>query len=116
MSKSIIEKTITAASKMYFKIEEKEEELKVTSAQIRAEIKDLRKSMRKRLDMVNKKAETLSVECLAVYNYDREIVTVIRQDTGEIVEDRPMKDNERQQELPFNPGGANAGSKAEGAA
>jgi len=112
----IIEKTITKtlshdltdseiansqkyASKIFFEIEEKQEELKSISAEMRAEIKELKEKMRSLMDTIRKKAIEKQVECLVVYNFNRELVTVIRQDTGEVVENRPMQDHEKQMEL-----------------
>ena len=43
--------------------------------------------------------ETREVECEEVKNWTRGTVTVIRQDTGERIEDRPMREDEKAMQL-----------------
>ena len=46
--------------------------------------------------------ETRDVQCVQETNWTRLTVKIVREDTGEIVESRPMREEEKQMEL--NPG------------
>ena len=43
--------------------------------------------------------ETRDVECVEVKNWTKLTVSVTRQDTGEVIESRPMREDEKQAEL-----------------
>jgi hypothetical protein len=69
-----------------------------------ASLKDAHKSNIKSIDLrvqllrhtVNTRVEWRDVECKEVFNFENWTVTVVRSDTGEIVEKRPMTSRERQ--------------------
>lgn len=72
-----------------------------------ASVKDSHKANIKSVDFriqslrntVNTRVEWRDVECKEVFDYDKWTVTVVRSDTGETVEKRPMTSRERQSKL-----------------
>jgi len=55
--------------------------------------------------------ETRDVECEEVRNWTKGTVTVTRMDTGEVVESRPMREDEKQMEVTFENDGDEATGK-----
>lgn len=60
---------------------------------------------------INDGHEYRDVECEKVLDYSTGTVTVVRKDTAEVVEERPMQDEEKQPELP-GAGGNGEGEEA----
>ena len=77
-------------------INEKEIDKKASAAQYKSEIDILQQTASSLARKVNEKAEYRDVECRATRDYDDNMFTVTRLDTGEIIENRPLRDHEMQ--------------------
>lgn len=79
-----------------------ERKKKEINAQIKAEQEALEAQIQKISTEYNQGYSYENVRCTVGYDFDKELVTVRRDDTGEIIESRPMMEDERNQqpELP----------------
>lgn len=79
-----------------------EAKLDTFKAQVKAEVMGCDAIIGKMAHMVNTEEEYREVDCDVVYHWDTGFKTVVRKDTGEIVEDRILiSAEERQAELEF---------------
>jgi hypothetical protein len=78
---------------------EAEGKLKSVSTQIKSEIAGIDAEMAKVSEMVRSGYEYRNVDCEVRSDYVAARVVIIRLDSGEIVEDRPMRMEETQREL-----------------
>ena len=82
-------------------ITRKEEEKRATSKSLQKSI-DVLKERQTELAMICVAGEELrEIECEIAQNYKNDVVDVIRIDTGEVIESRPMRDSDRQDSLPI---------------
>lgn len=79
-----------------------QEEKKQQNADINARLKDVSEIIRKTSEQIATGTAIREVECTVDKNIDTKMVTVTRDDTGEVIEHRPMTTEELQQEL-FDP-------------
>jgi hypothetical protein len=72
------------------------------TAEINAEIKTAQKVVRELSDNLKDGSEERDVECVEVHDFSRNTVTLRRLDTNEVVEERAMSLDERQETLPLD--------------
>ena len=77
-------------------VNEKEVNKKASASQYKSEIDILQQTAASLARKVNEKAEYRDVECWAVRDYTDNDFTVTRIDTGEIIEQRPLRKDEMQ--------------------
>lgn len=90
-----------------------ESEREAENKKRKAEIEALELITSKLVDIVEKGEEDRDVECELKKDFERGVVTVVRLDTGEVVETRPMTPDERQEEM-FRPRKDRAPAKGKG--
>jgi hypothetical protein len=73
-----------------------EDTSKEDSRAAKDELKDLRKHSQKLARQIREGAELRNVECYERPDYAGNVVHLLRTDTGEVVEERPMRMDERQ--------------------
>lgn len=76
---------------------EKKNEVKIHNLNI----KDCKDSIADLSEKIESGFEEKSVSCRVKFDHAREMVFIIRTDTDEVVEERPMTEEERQLELQF---------------
>lgn len=81
--------------------EEKIAELKDEASKLAKEIKCTDPKRKELNGLLKAKAREKFVDCVCVYEYDKDVVTITRKDNGEQVEQRAITDLERQQALPL---------------
>jgi hypothetical protein len=78
----------------------------LTQADVKASMKATLASLqaqRARLAaVVSRKAEPRDVVCLELKDFERGTYTIVRTDTGETIESRPLTEAEREQQLPLS--------------
>jgi len=79
----------------------KEEEKRAVASQFKSEIDGLVARTNVLADKINNGYEFRPIECDIDKDMDSKIMTVIRRDTGEVIEQRPLQDHELQSELNF---------------
>jgi hypothetical protein len=78
-----------------------EEERKSVNDQYKARIASKDSDISRFAALVRNKYEFRQVDCTLTYDFIRCLVTKVRTDTGEILEERAMRDSERQMGLPI---------------
>ena len=63
-------------------------------------IKALQGRFNELMERIGTKQELRDVEVLIIYDYEEGLYIAARQDTGEEISRRPLRENERQQEIP----------------
>lgn len=81
--------------------DEAEARLKSVSTQIKSEIATIDAQMSSIAEKMRSGYEYRDVECWIECLYDSGVIQIVRKDTGEVVEERPMTAEERQQKLPL---------------
>ena len=79
--------------------DEAEERKKEVDAQLKAEIESHSTRSLNLARKINNGYEYRDVKCLVEYDYDKNMVQIVRTDTQEIVETRAMTEDERQTSL-----------------
>jgi len=86
------------AAEIEMKINVEEEEYREVRKEYREKLKGLKAERYLLLDEI-RNGEERPVECTVREDYARDMVMVVRNDTGEVVEERPMTAEDRQQRL-----------------
>jgi len=76
-----------------------QEEKKSATADINAKIKACGEVIRKLSEIISGGKEDREVSCEVKKDFDSNTVTVVRDDTGEVVEERPLTVDERQENM-----------------
>jgi len=87
-----------------------ESELASVKADYKGKIEEQSAIVSKLSPRIHSGIETREVECEEVRNWTKAVVTVTRWDTGETIESRPMREDEKQMEVDL---GADESAKAE---
>lgn len=96
------EELLTKASLLSAKVHElamEEEDQKDTKAAMKKRVDELNREITDVARIVREKAEPRPVEVHESKNYTRRIVEIVRVDTGEVIDSRPMTEQERNVEL-----------------
>lgn len=80
-------------------VEDLEEQKKATSARYKVQIEDKLSSLREYRNAIRSGYEMINVDCDEVMDWDNDRVNIIRLDTQETIDDRPITDIERQMRL-----------------
>jgi hypothetical protein len=78
-----------------------EESMKAEAKTQRETLKGLDRELRKLSSVIRERAEWREVKCERRVNYTTGVVTDVRLDSGEVIEERAMTDDERQKGLEF---------------
>ncbi len=90
-------------AKVFSDHSEAEGRLKSVSTQIKAEITSLEGIMTMVSEKIRSGYEHRNIDCKKEFDYRLGSVTIIRLDTGEVVEERPMDAEETQKKLELQP-------------
>jgi uncharacterized FlaG/YvyC family protein len=74
-------------------------ELDTQKQEYKARIEEKTATIAKLSGRVNSGLESREVVCIEVKDWSDATVTICRQDTGEVIEERPMREDEKQMEL-----------------
>lgn len=74
-------------------------ELQSIKSQFKSKIDRLNSDVLKFRNLVSNKYEYRTVRCIETYNLSEDTYVVVREDNGEIVEERQLRGNERQMEF-----------------
>ncbi len=85
-----------------------EAELKAHASHVKSRIATMESEMRHLSGEVRTKCTYREVQCERRFLYDTGTVQEVRLDTGEVLNERPMTDREKQRDLPFG-GGSGSG-------
>ena len=88
---------VTHTSNMFMQEEEKADSMSTYSLHL----KTIRDEMKRVVKSIKIGGENRSVECDIWFDYDKNEKTIIRKDTKEIVETRPLNEDERQVAFSF---------------
>lgn len=83
-------------------IEMLEDEQQKIKSDFKAQIEAREAATRVQKNLVRDKYAFRSVRCSLTQNYSTLKVTVTREDTGEVISDRPMNEEEKQLKMPFD--------------
>jgi hypothetical protein len=100
-------------SRLLRSIEEKEDARDRAKKQANNEIEELRASVKRLSDEVHDGEERRDIPCERHFIYRIGAVHVIRTDTKEVIDQRPMESRERQTELPLEDGDGSDDSDVE---
>ena len=79
-----------------------EEERKSVASEYKARLDRMTAERNELADKVTSGEEVRRVACELVLDYDKLTAQCIREDTGEIIEERPLSEAEKQMQLPFD--------------
>ena len=82
-------------------IQKREADGKAYAAAVKSDIEGYKSEGQKLYHQISEKSEWRQVECNEVHDFEKWRVSVVRTDTGEIVSERAMWDEERQDEIAF---------------
>jgi hypothetical protein len=77
-----------------------EAELNTYKSQVKADMGREDEMIKKCTGMIESGLEWRDVECVEQHDYTRNVVSILRLDTGEVVRERVMSEGERQMEIP----------------
>lgn len=97
----------TKSEELFEQADVAKEVLSEETKQRKAAIKRMTQDARALLKDSADRATNRDVACERVYDYRADMVREVRKDTGEVIGERAMTDDERQRELPYDlpPGG-----------
>jgi hypothetical protein len=93
-------------------IDHLEEERKSAAADFKGRLEPKRARRKELLRTIETGRESYEVECVEVWDYQRNVIEVKRKDTGEVLDEQPMGFEERQEKLDEVDGGKNKGKAA----
>jgi hypothetical protein len=93
-------------------IDDLEDQRKAAAQEFKGKLEPRRDRRRELIHAIETGRETLEVECVEAWDYRRNVVEIKRRDTGEVVEERAMDGDERQEDLTAVKGGRNRGKAA----
>lgn len=88
-----------AAGKLNKKIKKEELELAEASTTAKTSIKEKKQRLNTMLDQLTTRSKEVETSCVELPNFDENAVEVVREDTGIIVDIRPMRAEDRQKDL-----------------
>jgi hypothetical protein len=88
-------------------IDHLEEERKSAAADFKGRLEPKRARRKELLRTIETGRESYEVECVEVWDYQRNVIEVKRKDTGEVLDEQPMGFEERQEKLDEVDGGKN---------
>lgn len=93
-------------------LDAKKDEKREAILEFNEEIKPLAKRRKELLDAIEAKRETLEVDCVERWNYKLNSVQFVRKDNRQVVDERAMSGEERQETTETVEGGKNKGRRA----
>lgn len=96
LSKSEVVERGQLAAQVLHKIDEAEAEKKRVAADVKERTEALESELRRLSYIVEREEEDRTVECSWHFDFMKNEKNLIREDTGEVVETKPMTDEERQ--------------------
>ena len=82
-------------------MQKREADGKAFAANVKSDIEQYKKEGLRLTSHIAEKSEWRPVECNEVHDFEAGTVSVVRLDTGEVVSERRMWDEERQEDLPL---------------
>ena len=82
-------------------MQKREADGKAFAANVKSDIEQYKKEGLRLTSHIAEKSEWRKVECDEVHDFEAGTVSVVRLDTGEVVSERRMWDEERQEDLPL---------------
>lgn len=82
-------------------MQKREADGKAYAANVKSDIEQYKKEGQRLYHHISEKSEWRQVECEEVHDFDEGKVSLVRLDTGEVVSERRMWDEERQDEIAF---------------
>lgn len=89
-----------------------EEQRRATAAEFKGKLEPRRERRCELVKAIETRRETFEVECVEAWDYKRNVVEIKRVDNGEVVDERPMNGEQRQEALDDVDGGTNKGKAA----
>ena len=84
----------------YSEVENLESEIKTHKQQLQSKIETKKARIAELMGIVRVGYESRKVKCERVFDYDEGVVKEIRLDTEEVIDERPLEDDEKQMSLP----------------
>jgi len=91
----------SSLAEAYTGIQELEEQKKSAMSALKAQIDSKTADATRMARLVHDGYEMRHVECETIYDLSLKLATVLRKDTGEVLKERPMTQDELQEELKF---------------
>lgn len=85
------------------KVQKIEQAQKIHAAKVKAHVAKRKAKVLRLRDLVHDRKEQRKVDCTALFDYTAGTVVVTRDDTGEVIEERDIKETERQMVMDFTP-------------
>ena len=104
MTDAEVLETSRMASDLKIEIDAKTAEMKVDAKERKDAIKSLQGRFDELMEKVDTGREHRNVKVLVTHDYEDGLYLAIRQDTGEEIARRPLRENERQQDIPGTTG------------